>query len=137
LLDQRLIGLDREISDLDRVLRNLNPHFNNLAKDSFDQMKANREQLDQERNADIEDLRLLRFNLPDAQRSIREIDAKFQSLRQECESTAGEVRELINSMDAKYADLAKNRDAQAGFRQYLFGSSFGVRTCKSTKAAWH
>jgi len=25
----------------------------------------------------------------------------------------------------------------AGFRQYLFGSSSGVRTCKSTKAAWH
>src|SRR5262245_4086216 len=24
-----------------------------------------------------------------------------------------------------------------GFRQYQFGSSSGVRTCKSTKAAWH
>jgi len=115
-LSDAIIALRHDIDSANLALRVWPPRYSNVEKDNFRAAEVFRDSLDGELIEARTQLDRLRSQLP-TPRAIQEMDAKIQSLRQECESTVGEARELINSTDASYERLAKNDDVTAALAE--------------------
>jgi hypothetical protein len=106
-MDDFNIELDHDIEELNVELRYRPARPNNVQRDYYDGLTLRRDDLVLKRFEARTEARRLR-SVPIGERALQEAVAEFERRRQVCRPVLEELRSLMETVDAKYADLAKD-----------------------------
>jgi hypothetical protein len=110
-MDDYIIEVDHDIEQLNVELGYRPRRPNNIQKDYYDGLRLQRDDLVLKRNEARTEARRLR-SLPIGERARQEAKAEFDRSRQACRPVFEELRTLVESTSAKYADLANDAGVQ-------------------------
>jgi hypothetical protein len=120
-LDQDLIVLDQQITQLDLLLERRPPHPNSEEKAAIDGITNERDARRVQQNEERAELRRLRSQVP-GPRVRQELDVEIEYCRAVCRSALRNLREIIVSTDSKYGELARDKRVQADLDELGRGS---------------
>lgn len=121
-LDQQIIELDHEIGDLWVEHEQRPGRPNSVQKEYFDGVKSRLDALRREKNEAVIEVRRIRSQAP-VPRVIQDLDGEIKTRRVACLSEIQDFRQLIDSIDAEYSDLAKNKRVEDALTELNRGSS--------------
>jgi uncharacterized protein with PIN domain len=125
-LENDIIELDYEIGALNLELERTPAHPNNVERDYYESVRIERDARRNDRNEAVADLRRIR-NQATGERARPDLEAQIQRRHQTCIPIVQELLELVDSTDAKYAELANNRQVRDAFAEFGRTAKAGLK----------